>query len=85
MFDIFFSNLPYLMKGAVQTIWLGLAGVALGTLIGLILGILNAAIGGFTAGLINIYFYIKIIESLSKPIKISIQKTYKTALLHKSP
>ena len=58
MFDIFFSNLPYLMKGAVQTIWLGLAGVGLGTVLGLILGILNAAMGGFTAGLINIYVFI---------------------------
>ena len=34
MFDIFFSNLPYLMKGAVQTIWLGLAGVGFGTVLG---------------------------------------------------
>ena len=58
MFDIFFSNLPYLMKGAVQTIWLGLAGVGFGTVLGLILGILNAAMGGFTAGLINIYVFI---------------------------
>ena len=58
MFDIFFSNLPYLMKGAVQTIWLGLAGVGFGTAIGLILGILNAAIGGVTAGFINIYVFI---------------------------
>ena len=58
MFDIFFSNLPYLMKGAVQTIWLGLAGVGFGTVLGLILGILNAALGGVTAGLINIYVFI---------------------------
>ena len=58
MFDIFFSNLPYLMKGAVQTIWLGLAGVGFGTVLGLILGILNAAMGGFTAVLINIYVFI---------------------------
>ena len=58
MFDIFFSNLPYLMKGAVQTVWLGLAGVGFGTVIGLILGILNAAIGGVTAGFINIYVFI---------------------------
>ena len=58
MFDIFFSNLPYLMKGAVQTVWLGLVGVGFGTVLGLILGILNAAMGGFTAGLINIYVFI---------------------------
>ena len=58
MFDIFFSNLPYLMKGAVQTIWLGLAGVGFGTVLGLILGILNATMGGVTAGLINIYVFI---------------------------
>ena len=58
MFDIFFSNLPYLMKGAVQTIWLGLVGVGFGTVLGLIIGILNAAMGGVTAGLINIYVFI---------------------------
>ena len=58
MFDIFFSNLPYLMKGAVQTVWLGLVGVGFGTVRGLILGILNAAMGGVTAGLINIYVFI---------------------------
>ena len=58
MFDIFFSNLPYLMKGAVQTIWLGLAGVGFGTVLGLILCIINATMGGVTAGLINIYVFI---------------------------
>ena len=58
MFDIFFSNLPYLMKGAVQTIWLGLAGVGFGTVLGLILGIFNAAMGGVTSGFINIYVFI---------------------------
>ena len=58
MFDIFFSNLPYLMKGAVQTVWLGLAGVGFGTVLGLILGILNAAMGGVTAVFINIYVFI---------------------------
>ena len=58
MFDIFFSNLPYLMKGAVQTVWLGLVGVGFGTVLGLIIGILNAAMGGVTAGLINIYVFI---------------------------
>ena len=58
MFDIFFSNLPYLMKGAVQTVWLGVTSVGFGTVLGLILGILNAAMGGFTAVLINIYVFI---------------------------
>ena len=58
MFDIFFSNLPYLMKGAVQTVWLGLVGVGFGTVFGLMLGILNAVLGGFTAGIINIYVFI---------------------------
>ncbi|MGI9384788.1 MAG: amino acid ABC transporter permease [Methyloligellaceae bacterium] len=41
MFDIFTSNLPYLLKGAVQTIWLALAGVGLGTLLGILLGVLS--------------------------------------------
>lgn len=50
MFDIFIHSLPYLLKGAVQTIWLALAGVGLGTLFGVVVGVASATFGGaFTA------------------------------------
>ena len=58
MFDIFFSNLPYFMKGAVQTVWLALAGVGFGTIFGLILGVANASIGGGVAKFINVYVFL---------------------------
>lgn len=41
MFDIFINNLPYLLKGAVQTVWLAFASVVTGTLLGILLGILS--------------------------------------------
>lgn len=58
MFDIFFSNLPYLLKGAVQTIWLGLIGVGLGTVLGIFLGIVSATLGGLINRLITIYVFV---------------------------
>ena len=58
MFDIFFANLPYFMKGAVQTVWLALAGVGFGTIFGLILGISNASMGGGVAKFINVYVFL---------------------------
>ena len=58
MFDVFFSNLPYFMKGAVQTVWLALAGVGFGTIFGLILGVANASIGGLIAKFINVYVFL---------------------------
>jgi His/Glu/Gln/Arg/opine family amino acid ABC transporter permease subunit len=36
--DVLLQNLPYLMKGAVQTIWMSLLAVVFGTLLGLCLG-----------------------------------------------
>ncbi|MGI9301489.1 MAG: ABC transporter permease subunit [Gammaproteobacteria bacterium] len=41
MDSVFLDNLPYLLKGAIQTVWLGLAGVVTGTLLGMILGVLS--------------------------------------------
>jgi len=58
MFDIFFANLPYFMKGAVQTVWLALAGVGFGTIFGLILGVANASMGGGVAKFINVYVFL---------------------------
>jgi His/Glu/Gln/Arg/opine family amino acid ABC transporter permease subunit len=58
MFDIFFANLPYFMKGAVQTVWLALAGVGFGTIFGLIIGVANASMGGGVAKFINVYVFL---------------------------
>ena len=58
MFDIFFANLPYLIKGTVQTLWLALAGVGLGTLLGMGLGVIAAMLGGFISRLITIYVFL---------------------------
>ena len=58
MFDVFFSNLPYFMKGAVQTVWLALAGVGFGTIFGLIIGVANASMGGGVAKFINVYVFL---------------------------
>jgi polar amino acid transport system permease protein len=58
MFDVLFSNFPYFMKGAVQTVWLALAGVGFGTIFGLILGVANASIGGLISKFINVYVFL---------------------------
>ena len=58
MFDVLFSNLPYFMKGAAQTVWLALAGVGFGTIFGLILGVANASIGGLISKFINVYVFL---------------------------
>jgi polar amino acid transport system permease protein len=39
--EVFFNNLPYLLSGALKTIWLALAGVPTGTLLGIGLGIFS--------------------------------------------
>lgn len=58
MFDIFIANLPYLMKGAAQTIWLALVGVGLGTLLGIVLGIASATFGGVLGPVVGVYVFI---------------------------
>ena len=58
MFDVFISNLPYLAKGAAQTIWLAFYGVGLGTLLGIILGIVSATSGGVIAASIMVYVFV---------------------------
>lgn len=58
MFDVFLSNLPYLLKGAVQTIWLAFLGVGLGTLLGLVLGVASATFGGFCSAVITGYVFV---------------------------
>ena len=58
MFDILIANLPYLMKGTVQTLWLAVVGVGLGTLLGMALGVTSAMIGGGVPALIATYVFI---------------------------
>ena len=58
MFDVFISNLPYLLKGAAQTIWLAALGVGLGTLLGLALGIASATFGGALGAGVTAYVFV---------------------------
>lgn len=44
MFNVFIANFPYLLKGAVMTLWLSAIVVTLGTALGLVVGTL-AAVG----------------------------------------
>lgn len=39
--EVLLANLPYLLKGAVQTLWLILGSIPAGTLLGVLLGILS--------------------------------------------
>jgi polar amino acid transport system permease protein len=57
MANVLIANLPYLLRGAVVTLWLALAVVTLGTLLGTGLGIL--ATGGSRAvrAMITIYIF----------------------------
>ena len=58
MFDVFFANLPYLAKGAVQTIWLAVSGVGLGTMLGILLGIISATSSRLVSASITVYVFI---------------------------
>lgn len=58
MFDILISNIPYLMKGTVQTLWLAALGVGLGTLLGMLLGVVSATVGGIIPAIITGYVFI---------------------------
>lgn len=58
MFDILASNLPYLLKGAVQTLWLALIGVGFGTIFGMIMGVVSAMAPAFIRWLITGYVFV---------------------------
>ncbi len=58
MFDILASNLPYLLKGAVQTLWLALVGVGIGTIFGMVLGVVSAMAPAFIRWLITGYVFV---------------------------
>jgi His/Glu/Gln/Arg/opine family amino acid ABC transporter permease subunit len=56
--DILARNLPYLLSGAIMTLWLSLAVVSLSTILGLIIGTLGAVGGRTTRGLVTTYIFI---------------------------
>ena len=58
MFDIFIHNLPYLLRGAVQTVWIALAGVVTGTVLGILLGVLATARAWPIRALITAYVFV---------------------------
>jgi His/Glu/Gln/Arg/opine family amino acid ABC transporter permease subunit len=55
---ILMTNLPYLLKGAEVTLWLSLAVVSLGTLLGIAAGVLAMVGNGFIRALITAYIFI---------------------------
>lgn len=57
MFNVLIANLPYLLRGAVVTLWLALAVVTLGTLLGTGLGILATGGSRTVRGVINVYIF----------------------------
>lgn len=56
--NILEANLPYLLKGALVTLWLSLAVVSLGTLLGIAIGILATVRHAFLRALITAYIFI---------------------------
>jgi His/Glu/Gln/Arg/opine family amino acid ABC transporter permease subunit len=58
MFNVLIANLPYLLRGAVVTLWLALAVVTLGTLLGTGLGILATGGSRTVRGIINVYIFV---------------------------
>jgi His/Glu/Gln/Arg/opine family amino acid ABC transporter permease subunit len=56
--DVLAKNLPYLLSGAVMTLWLSLAVVSLSTLLGFIVGTLGAVGGRTTRALVTAYIFI---------------------------
>lgn len=58
MLNILAANLPYLLKGAVITLWLALVVVAAGTMLGIALGILATMGGRVLRGLVTTYIFV---------------------------
>jgi polar amino acid transport system permease protein len=58
MFNVLASNLPYLLQGALVTLWLAAAVVTIGTLLGVGFGVLAAAGGRIVPRLIATYIFV---------------------------
>jgi polar amino acid transport system permease protein len=70
--DVLFESYPYLLKGAVQTIWMSLLTVFFGSVLGVILGI--AAVSRFTAARVAIDAYIFLTRGI--PVLVLMFVTY---------
>jgi len=57
-FDVFFANLPYLLRGALVTLQIGAIGVVGGTLAGFALGVAGAMAGRAVRALVAVYVFI---------------------------
>ena len=58
MLNTLIANLPYLLKGAVVTIWLSLIVVTLGTLLGGAIGLWATVGGRFARALVTTYIFV---------------------------
>ena len=58
MVNVLITNLPYLLRGAVMTLWLALAVVTLGTLLGTGLGILATGRSRIVRAAITVYIFV---------------------------
>ena len=56
--EVLIQNLPYLMKGAVQTLWMAAIAVFIGTLLGLVLGFAAVSRYLIVRGLIDAYIFV---------------------------
>jgi polar amino acid transport system permease protein len=56
--DILFQSLPYLAKGALQTLWMSVAAIAAGTVLGVALGIVALSRLRLVRGLIDAYVFL---------------------------
>src|SRR6266568_7679687 len=56
--DVLVRNLPYLLQGAVVTLWLSVAVVGLGTLLGVALGILATTRSRYAQALVTAYIFV---------------------------
>jgi His/Glu/Gln/Arg/opine family amino acid ABC transporter permease subunit len=57
MVNVLLTNLPYLLRGALVTLWLALAVVTLGTLLGIGLGILAASGSRVVRAAVTVYIF----------------------------
>jgi len=58
MFTVLESSLPYLLQGAVMTLWLSVAVVGLGTLLGIAMGILATTRSRLARALVTGYIFV---------------------------
>src|SRR5262249_61202114 len=58
MINVVLTNLPYLLRGALVTLWLALAVITVGTLLGTGLGILATGGSRVVRGLITVYIFV---------------------------